>query len=59
MMLYHDGLRTLTAETARHSSKVRAPLSDLLLYFSTFLHFMLMPIILYNRFFSIYLCICT
>ena len=30
MMFYHDGLRTITAETARHSSKTRAPLSDLL-----------------------------
>jgi hypothetical protein len=32
MMSYHDGLRTITAEHARHSSKIRAPLSDLLRY---------------------------
>ena len=30
MMFYHDGLRIITAEHARHSSKTRAPLSDFL-----------------------------
>jgi hypothetical protein len=28
MMFYHDGLRIIAAETARHSSKLRAPPSD-------------------------------
>ncbi|KAJ7439976.1 hypothetical protein FB451DRAFT_143731 [Mycena latifolia] len=37
MMLYHDGLRTICAETARHSSKPRAPPPDFFLFFLSIL----------------------
>ncbi|EGO25040.1 hypothetical protein SERLADRAFT_469109 [Serpula lacrymans var. lacrymans S7.9] len=36
MMLYHDGLRILTAEEARHSSKTRATPSDIFLLWMFF-----------------------
>ena len=38
MMLYHDGLRIITAEKARHSSKLRATQSDLFSIPSAFIY---------------------